>query len=392
MAGIPTGTVTFTGQAISGGCAALGTGAIPVWTSDPVTAQVSPGATVDVALVMHRNGQANVHIDFRDDSGGGTVANQASTATALPAPPALQQMGGVLVLVQGQTVTFDAPVTVQPPGAGTPTGTVVFDFTGALATSFTSPLAGGTASTTVTFSAPGQVVLFASYTGDAAFAASVSPALRFEVVDQLPQTGACAPPSGGVSWWHADQSFLDSLGNNDATPVGNVTFAPGVRGSGFFLDGTDYVQVPDSPSLDFTAGLTIDAWVNTATGFGRIFDKITRFAQDGFLMDVIDGGRLRMQVGTMALDAPAPLTPNTFVHVAGTFDGARLALFVNGQLQAETPSSQGPVPTNALPLRLGADSGGNSIFDGVIDEPRIFDRALTDAEVNTLFVQGTTCP
>jgi hypothetical protein len=166
---------------------------------------------------------------------------------------------------------------------------------------------------------------------------------------------------------------------------------PAVNGFGFSFDGTDYVQVPDAPSLDLPTALTIDAWIDTTTGGGRIVDKITPFANDGYLLDVV--GRLRMQVGGLGITSQSDVPLGTFVHVAGTYDGTRLALYVNGQLDSETTFGQTPVPipVNALPLRIGADSSGGSLFTGVVDDPRIFNRALTANEVNTLFVQGTTC-
>ena len=55
-----------------------------------------------------------------------------------------------------------------------------------------------------------------------------------------------------------------------------------------------------------------------------------------------------------------------------------------------TMVAQGPIPTNALPLRIGADSSGGSRFRGTIDEPRVYGRALTAGEIFALY-RETNC-
>ena len=48
------------------------------------------------------------------------------------------------------------------------------------------------------------------------------------------------------------------------------------------------------------------------------------------------------------------------------------------------------MPTNALPLHIGADSAGNTRLSGVIDEPRIYNRALTANEILAIYRDGAT--
>jgi len=214
-------------------------------------------------------------------------------------------------------------------------------------------------------------------------------------LDQLPGPSQCQPPSGVVSWWHADFNFLDAVSNNHGSPVGQVTFAPGIRGTGFVLNDTttpSFVDVPDAPNLRVTTGLTIDAWVSGSgtTLSGRIVDKISAFQEDGYLLDFIND-RLRMQVGGVQLISDV-LPISGLTHVAGVYDGQRVELYVNGVSVAATATGMTSVPINNRTLRIGADSGGGSLFTGIIDEPRIFNRGLTTGEVQTLFQQGTTCP
>ena len=153
--------------------------------------------------------------------------------------------------------------------------------------------------------------------------------------------------------------------------------------------------VPDAPALDATTGLTIDAWINTAIDVveptGRIVDKVNPFQEDGYLLDLV-GGRLRMQVGRSAALTGVLATAGTFTHVAGVYDGTRIALFVNGVLATEVTTSMDIIPVNDLAVRIGGDAGGGSPFSGIIDEPRIVNRGLSNAEVQTLFDQYAVCP
>jgi hypothetical protein len=81
-----------------------------------------------------------------------------------------------------------------------------------------------------------------------------------------------------------------------------------------------------------------------------------------------------------------------WVHVAGVFNGTGLGVYINGALSAESAVPPGRTITpNTLPLHIGADSGGDSQFVGVIDEPRVFNRGLTADEIQLLFWQGQNC-
>jgi len=204
--------------------------------------------------------------------------------------------------------------------------------------------------------------------------------------------GPCDPPDGIISWWHADGDFDDAVGSNDGINAGGVTFAPGEQLEGFSLDGgpTSYVTVADSSSLDITGPFTIDAWVNLAGGAGRIVDKITAGSSNGYLLD-LPGGPLRLLVAGDSVTTTDPLPTGTFVHVAGVYDGTSLSLYVNGALAATKPTSVTATPTSTEPLHIGADSTGGSLFRGIIDEPRIFGRALSAAEIATIYGQGSIC-
>jgi hypothetical protein len=99
-------------------------------------------------------------------------------------------------------------------------------------------------------------------------------------------------------------------------------------------------------------------------------------------------------MGGDVLHSNDQLPAGMYTHVAVTFDGATrtMAVYLNGALQSTSTAAATSVPVNSLPLRIGADNSGGSLLTGSVDEPKIFNRAVTAAEVERLFWQGTNCP
>jgi hypothetical protein len=71
---------------------------------------------------------------------------------------------------------------------------------------------------------------------------------------------------------------------------------------------------------------------------------------------------------------------NTWTHLAATYDGSSLRLYVNGSLAAERATS-GVLATSSRPLRIGHNDVNGGVFLGRIDEVRVYARALTAQEI-----------
>ena len=201
---------------------------------------------------------------------------------------------------------------------------------------------------------------------------------------------AIVPPP--VSLWQGEGDFLDTFGNNDGTEVGSIGFSPAVVGTGFEFNGSsgNYVEIPDDDSFDFTSAITITTWVNPRdTTTRRILDKVTEGVPDGWLFDTFEN-RFRFlasSLSTTVVASNSTLPLNEFTHVAAVYDGSSISLYLNGLLDATTPST-GLLPINNLNARIGANSNGGNLFNGIIDELAVWDVALTAEQINEVATEG----
>jgi hypothetical protein len=185
----------------------------------------------------------------------------------------------------------------------------------------------------------------------------------------------------------ADQSAT----NNHGSIVGAQWAAAGRYGSALRFDGSnDVVNVPDVAALDLTTGMTLEAWVNPAvssdwrTVILKEINAGLAYALYSNHNAPTPAGYAHI-VGTSISDGTGgggTLPLNTWTHVATTFDGSTLRLFVNGT-QVSSRAVSGSMIQSTNPLRIGGNAVWGEYFSGLIDEVRIYNRALTASEIET---------
>src|SRR2546425_823551 len=199
----------------------------------------------------------------------------------------------------------------------------------------------------------------------------------------------------------AGTTVADSSGNNNMGTISGATWTTAGRfGSALAFNGTSaVVTVPNSTSLQLTTGMTLEAWVYPTvapTGWRAVIDKnVDRY----YLMASSDQGNRPVIGGTWAAGnqntvGPSVLAVNTWTHLATTFDGATVRLYVNGA-QVASQAQTTPLTTSTGTLQIGGDAYTGENFAGRIDEVRIYNRALTLAEIQadmTTPVGGTPPP
>ena len=186
--------------------------------------------------------------------------------------------------------------------------------------------------------------------------------------------------------------------DHDGTVTGAVP-APGrngAAGGALRFDGVDdVVTVPSDPALTPTAEVSVSVWVAPSGLPEREMFAVSHGSwQNRWKVSVTPEGRPRWTVNTTArivdLDAPLALTEGTFTHLVGTYDGARMRLYVDGAPVADV-AQDGPVRSTDLPLLVGQMLPGQADFNfgGTIDDVRVYNRALSAPEVLALYGGAT---
>jgi Concanavalin A-like lectin/glucanases superfamily/HYDIN/CFA65/VesB-like, Ig-like domain len=209
--------------------------------------------------------------------------------------------------------------------------------------------------------------------------------------DQSPYTFAVGGRALGdqLGYWALDetagQTAADSsdVRNNGTTTA--VTWVAGHTAGGASFDGmTSAIVVPEDASLDPYA-ITIAAWINPVdwNGNRRVLQK---GANDDQYRLLAEGGVFKFDVSGVGAIMTALPTVNVWTHVAGTYDGATLRLYVNG-VEAVSAAATTPMPATSDPLFIGAKGAAGAAgdhFSGVLDEVRLYGRALSQTEIMTI--------
>lgn len=207
------------------------------------------------------------------------------------------------------------------------------------------------------------------------------------------QSDCHPPPEDILLWWSGDGTAVDLTRGTQGVLINGNAFARGKDGLGlsfnpgnpFETNSANFLEVTNPPRIGGSQ-LSVAGWVKPSSRLfaGRIIDNITPGGVDGFLLDLFEGVRFIVGTNLVSFFPNSPLKPQTFSHIAATYDGSRLHLYINGRMVATEPGA-GAVPTNSLSLRIGADGNGGNRFSGVLDELAVFGRALTESEIMDLY-------
>ncbi|MFZ0035491.1 MAG: LamG-like jellyroll fold domain-containing protein [Sedimentisphaerales bacterium] len=210
--------------------------------------------------------------------------------------------------------------------------------------------------------------------------------------------GSCNPDTGLVSWWKLDGTAVDPKGGNNGTIYGEATWATGqINGALDFNGVHDYVDVGDKDSLDFghTDSFTISLW----------FKRDVTYADHTLISkrEVIDGTHNEgyswriynnhLYAGIEGTDNICPtitgsttIKANQWYHAAFVRDAThKIYLYLNGVSDATpvTDTTTGSL-ANDYHFMIGKWEYYGLYFDGLIDDVRVYNRALTEDEVRSL--------
>jgi hypothetical protein len=207
-----------------------------------------------------------------------------------------------------------------------------------------------------------------------------------------------ATTPGLVSRWSFNEGSgtvaADSVNGQNGTLTNGPLWTTGKLGQAIRLDGSnDYVALP---TMDLTgSALTMSAWVMftafPANSDQRILSKSSGIAEQShywMLSQTKQGNaqrlRFRLRTGsstTTLIASSGDLAANTWYHAVATYDGSTMKLYLNGTLVGSTAKTGTLATSTWVSVNIGRNPDGNNYLSGAIDEVQIFNRALTQAEI-----------
>jgi chitodextrinase len=206
-------------------------------------------------------------------------------------------------------------------------------------------------------------------------------------------TTPAAPPATGLVAAYAfaegsGTTVTDFSGNGNTGTISGATWTTqGKYGNALSFDGVnDLVVINGSASLNVSSAMTLEAWIYPAasqSGWRTILQKqvdayFLNASHSGGPLRPAGGATINSSVRYVGASSASPV--NTWTHVALTFNGSTLQLYVNGSPVA-SQSTSGTIQTTSNALRIGGNVPYGEYFNGRIDEVRVYNRALTQAEI-----------
>ncbi|MBC7790386.1 MAG: LamG domain-containing protein, partial [Anaerolineae bacterium] len=171
--------------------------------------------------------------------------------------------------------------------------------------------------------------------------------------------------------------------------------------------GNGYLVVRDSRELRITGPLTVSAWFQAAGNMDRGMTIASRalngppwtFPFSSWLLRVNDATHLEGSLSDGRTYYPSTwsvsLEPGQWYHAVLTYDGDRKKMFLNGVMQQRLASGVlntpgiGNVPGRSILIGADESESPGDLFEGAIDDVRVFNRGLPDEEVQSLFAEGS---
>jgi hypothetical protein len=197
------------------------------------------------------------------------------------------------------------------------------------------------------------------------------------------------PCSKAVGCWKFDEgsgttAYDSSPYGSTGTLLNGAIYTSGKYGTGLLLDGSnDYVSVRNDSSLNIVgSSITISAWIKPSSIGSNNAIVGKRTGAEAYALEVRSGGVIRF--GTYGaspywelITAPNAVSVGSWYYVVGVYSGSTKSIYVNGAAWNIT-SSSGNIAASPYNLGIGSIYGvlASNLFNGTIDEVRIYNRAI----------------
>lgn len=216
--------------------------------------------------------------------------------------------------------------------------------------------------------------------------------LNLFILSSVPLYGQ-VPTQGLVAYYPFNGDANDHSGNgNHGNTNSGCSWVLGQNGEACSFDGTGYISVPNSTSLQSpTSSLSIAFWIyidQWNDGWASVLAKSNNSEYGQYSAEINTPAGANFWTGSNVSIYSHQLTTGRWYHVAFTWDGAQKKFYVDGNLK-DVQDYSGLITPDDLPLEIGRHTPGTTeYFTGKLDNLVIYDRALTIDEVNMLSALG----
>lgn len=183
-------------------------------------------------------------------------------------------------------------------------------------------------------------------------------------------------------------STQDVSGRNHTGTLSNATWTAGRNGGGVSFSGNSnsYIGIPTESDFDFTNNFTVSLWMKTAS-FGSAWASLVSKGDSSWSLtrfnttNTLDFNSFSPSAND--LQGTANVMNDVWHHIAIVYDGATKKIYVDGTVDAQASFTQ-TLSMNNFPVRIGGNAEYTSgAFNGSVDDVRIYNKALTQAEITT---------
>ena len=219
-----------------------------------------------------------------------------------------------------------------------------------------------------------------------------------------------------IAEWKFDEGsgslVNDATAHNNQGQIHGAVWTEGKMGSGLQFDGgDDYVEIPDSASLDsINSSVTLMAWVKPDPDFERgaiiarfLYDYAVPINDQVFELDIgtdklvgfsLSSDGTNEEGSNVWLKSNYAVRENEWMHVAAVSDGTTMRIYLNGAADPSSAGAPSGIHVSSRNMQIGAweyaPGQRSTFFKGLIDEVKVFNHALSAGEIMSEFLAGAT--